>query len=91
MTLLKRKRVRIELLDVAKAITVFLVIVGHTTSNTDTIMYRRVLYAFHMPLFFFLAGMSRYMDILVRDVYSFLKELVYDLCYGLLISRDGMR
>ncbi|MDO4796893.1 MAG: acyltransferase family protein [Coriobacteriales bacterium] len=53
-----RKRTRIELLDIAKAITIFLVIVGHTTSNTDTIMYRRVLYAFHMPLFFFLAGMS---------------------------------
>lgn len=53
-----KKRTRIELLDVAKAITIFLVIVGHTTANTDTIMYRRVLYAFHMPLFFFLAGMS---------------------------------
>jgi len=53
-----RKRARIELLDIAKAITIFLVILGHTTSNTDTTMYRRVLYAFHMPLFFFLAGMS---------------------------------
>lgn len=53
-----KKRTRIELLDIAKAITIFLVIVGHTTSNTDTVMYRRVLYAFHMPLFFFLAGMS---------------------------------
>lgn len=53
-----KKRTRIELLDIAKAITIFLVIVGHTTSNTDIIMYRRVLYAFHMPLFFFLAGMS---------------------------------
>lgn len=54
----KKKRTRIELLDIAKAITIFLVIVGHTTSNTDTIMYRRVLYSFHMPLFFFLAGLS---------------------------------
>ncbi|MBR3226396.1 MAG: acyltransferase family protein [Atopobiaceae bacterium] len=54
----KKKRTRIELLDIAKAITIFLVILGHTTSNTDTIMYRRVLYAFHMPLFFFLAGLS---------------------------------
>lgn len=54
----KGKRKRIELLDVAKAITIFLVIVGHTTANTDTVMYRRVLYSFHMPLFFFLAGMS---------------------------------
>lgn len=53
-----KKRVRIELLDIAMAITIFLVIVGHTTSNTDTVMYRRVLYAFHMPLFFFLAGMA---------------------------------
>lgn len=52
------RKARIELLDVAKAITIFLVIVGHTTSNTDTVMYRRVLYAFHMPLFFFLAGLS---------------------------------
>lgn len=54
----KRKRARIELLDIAKAITILLVILGHTTGNTDTIMYRRVLYSFHMPLFFFLAGMS---------------------------------
>ena len=54
----KRKRARIELIDIAKAITIFLVILGHTTANTDTVMYRRVLYSFHMPLFFFLAGMS---------------------------------
>lgn len=33
-----KKRARIELLDVTKTITIFLVIVGHTTSNTDTIM-----------------------------------------------------
>ena len=30
------------------------------------------------------------MNILVSYVYSFLKELVDDLGYGLLISRDGM-
>lgn len=53
-----RKKVRIELIDIAKAITIFLVILGHTTGNRDTPMYRRLLYAFHMPLFFFLAGMS---------------------------------
>ena len=53
-----KKKVRIELIDIAKAITIILVILGHTTGNLETPMYRRLLYAFHMPLFFFLAGMS---------------------------------
>ena len=35
-----RKKVRIELIDIAKAITIFLVILGHTTGNRDTPMYR---------------------------------------------------
>ena len=49
---------RIELIDAAKAITIFLVVLGHTTGNFDRPLYRLVLYSFHMPLFFFLAGMS---------------------------------
>ena len=54
----KRKKARIELIDIAKALTIVLVILGHTTGNLETPMYRRFLYAFHMPLFFFLAGLS---------------------------------
>lgn len=54
----KKKRARIELIDIAKAITIILVIMGHTTGNLETPLYRRFLYAFHMPLFFFLAGLS---------------------------------
>ena len=54
----KRRKVRIELFDVIKAVTIFLVIVGHTTGNLETPMFRRMLYAFHMPLFFFLGGLS---------------------------------
>ena len=57
-TMAKKKKTRIELIDVAKAVTIFLVILGHTTGNLDTSLFRRVLYSFHMPLFFFLAGMS---------------------------------
>lgn len=49
---------RIETIDIAKAITIFCVILGHTTGNLDTPMFRRVLYSFHMPLFFLLAGLS---------------------------------
>ncbi|WP_026660503.1 acyltransferase family protein [Butyrivibrio sp. AC2005] len=55
---MKNSRTRIELIDLAKAVTIFLVIMGHTTGNLDTPLFRRVLYSFHMPLFFFLAGMS---------------------------------
>ena len=54
----KKKRVRIELIDIVKAITIILVILGHTTGNLETPMYRRLIYSFHMPLFFFLAGLS---------------------------------
>ncbi len=47
-----RKRARIELLGIAKAITIFLVIVGHTTSNTDTIigMHTMGIFLLHKPL-----------------------------------------
>jgi fucose 4-O-acetylase-like acetyltransferase len=54
----QKKKARIELIDIAKAITIILVILGHTTGNLETPMYRRLIYSFHMPLFFFLAGMS---------------------------------
>ena len=53
-----KKKARIEIIDIAKAITIFLVIMGHTTGNLDTPLFRRVLYSFHMPLFFLLAGLS---------------------------------
>ena len=53
-----KKKARIEIIDIAKAITIFLVIMGHVAGNLDTPMYRRVLYSFHMPLFFYLAGLS---------------------------------
>lgn len=53
-----KRKARIELIDIAKAITIFLVIIGHAAGNLDTPLYRRVIYSFHMPLFFFLSGLS---------------------------------
>lgn len=50
------KKVRLDYLDIAKALTIFLVIVGHTTANDVTPYYRLVLYTFHMPLFFMVSG-----------------------------------
>lgn len=54
----KNAKKRIELIDLAKAVTILLVILGHTAGITDTPLYARVIYTFHMPLFFILAGMS---------------------------------
>ncbi|MDO4219216.1 MAG: acyltransferase family protein [Synergistaceae bacterium] len=49
-------RKRYDYLDIAKAISIFLVLIGHTTANNDTTFFRLVLYTFHMPLFFMVSG-----------------------------------
>lgn len=46
---------RIYWIDNAKAIGIFLVVVGHLSLNDSV---EKVVYAFHMPLFFFLAGIT---------------------------------
>lgn len=40
-------------IDIAKGIGIYLVCLGHTTSNEVVLKW---LYSFHMPLFFFLSG-----------------------------------
>ena len=45
---------RIPFVDIAKAIAIFLVLMGHTV-DSDT-MSKTVIYSFHMPLFFMLSG-----------------------------------
>ena len=45
---------RLDWLDIAKGIAILLVIVGHTVNNPSPI--RQVIFSFHMPLFFILAG-----------------------------------
>jgi len=45
---------RIVYLDIAKAIGIFLVVLGHVVTS-DTEM-KRIIYSFHMPLFFLLSG-----------------------------------
>lgn len=83
----KKKKARIELIDIAKAITIILVILGHTTGNLETPMYRRFLYAFHMPLFFFLAGLSIKPKALksFREWLSFIKKNLLALAVPYLI------
>ena len=56
METIKESRKRIDFYDFAKCITIFLVIMGHSTGNLDTPLFRVVLYSFHMPLFFIVSG-----------------------------------
>lgn len=54
----KNKREPRTLLKVANTITVLIIILATATARLgDTAMFRRVLFAFHMPLFFILSGM----------------------------------
>jgi len=48
---------RIDYLEIAKFLGIILVILGHTTGNFDTPMYRLIIYSFHMPLFFIVSGL----------------------------------
>ena len=72
---------RIEYLDLAKAIGIILVIAGHVVSS-DTLV-KRVIYSFHMPLFFLLSGML----LQVRAEYSreTWNQLIVKKAKGLLI------
>lgn len=45
---------RIEWIDIAKGIGILLVILGHTIA----LKYSKVLYTFHMPLFFIIVGIG---------------------------------
>ena len=88
-----KTKTRIEIIDIAKAITIFLVIMGHTTGNFDEPMFRRVLYSFHMPLFFMLAGLSIKPKVLKNkeEIIAFIRKnilalfvpyLIWGLIYG---------
>ena len=75
-------------LDVAKGIGIFLVIFGHTCKQGYIVNY---IYAFHVPLFFFLSGLlfrpekySGYADIITKKAKGLLVPfaVLYVLSYG---------
>ena len=51
------KNTRLDFLDIAKAIAIFLVLMGHTGASDAMYLYRRTIYTFHMPLFLMISGM----------------------------------
>lgn len=52
----KKKTDRLQYIDIAKAIAIFLVVLGHPRAVEDYGTVERFLYAFHMPLFFMMSG-----------------------------------
>ncbi len=50
----EREKKRLQWIDLVKGITIILVIYGHAMTPTE--LLRQVIYSFHMPLFFVLAG-----------------------------------
>ena len=62
---------RIDYIDVAKGIGILLVVLGHNYFYLVSPFFYKLIYAFHMPLFFFTAGMffrpgQSFMDLLRR-------------------------
>lgn len=51
-----QKTERVQYIDIAKAIAIFLVVLGHPRAVEDYGTVERFLYAFHMPLFFMMSG-----------------------------------
>jgi fucose 4-O-acetylase-like acetyltransferase len=47
---------RIEYLDIAKGIGILLVVLGHNDFEVISLFLQRLIYSFHMPLFFLLSG-----------------------------------
>ena len=47
---------RIEYLDIAKGIGILLVVLGHNDFEVISPFIQRMIYSFHMPMFFFLSG-----------------------------------
>lgn len=82
---------RFDYIDIAKAIAIFFVLMGHAVdSDTGT---KTVLYAFHMPLFFMLSGMtSKYResytlasvrDFAVKKIYAvYVPYFIWGLIYA---------
>lgn len=82
---------RLVSIDIARGIGILLVVLGHTLAeanyhvqNSTVFFFGRLIYSFHMPLFFFLSGMffksdMRFLDVLKRRFDSILKPYLFTL------------
>lgn len=89
-------RNRIEWLDIAKGICIVLVVLGHELTWDESLRY--LIYAFHIPMFFVLSGMTAFVTreteksfnvFLKRNVNGLLKP--YAIGSGFYIMFDLIR
>ncbi|MDO5444906.1 MAG: acyltransferase family protein [Eubacteriales bacterium] len=89
--MMEQTKKRIEYLDIAKAIAIFLVVVGHVAQAYDAPYWRVAIYSFHMPLFFIVSGITTSRHIKVEKYYSgkawwtFIKKNIFALLIPYLI------
>lgn len=76
---------RVDYIDIAKCLGMFLVLLGHTVAS-DTII-KNIIYSFHMPLFFLLSGMVLHEDVRVgkREWIAYAKSKFYGVILPYLI------
>ena len=70
---------RVAWIDVARGLAVFIVVFGHTYISKDTF---RLVYSFHMPLFFIISGLTVNRDKLLSIP---IKEYVKKIAKRLLV------
>lgn len=75
---------RIEYIDIAKGIGILLVVMGHNDFALVSPFFYKLIYSFHMPLFFFVSGMLfkneiPFIEILKRRYQTILKPYIVTL------------
>ncbi len=70
---------RLEYIDIAKGLGIILVVVGHISPNKEL---NQLIYTFHMPLFFLIAGMfirnkSRTKALVIKNFYRIIVPLIF--------------
>ena len=74
---------RIEWIDIAKSLGIFLVVIGHTGINVFMPSVAKWIYSFHMPLFYFISGMMFNGDKYSSNFCLFLKKEVSIIDFSL--------
>ena len=79
---LEKNKKRLAWLDIAKAFTIFLVVLGHTLRGS---ICQRIVYSFHVPTFFFLSGMTCRGDHFSKRIKSdFIRIMIPYYCFGII-------
>jgi polysaccharide biosynthesis protein PslL len=75
---------RIEYLDIARGIGILLVVLGHNDFGAISTFFHQIIYSFHIPLFFFLAGYFinvsiPFLDYFKKRFHSVLKPYLFTI------------